>query len=730
MMFQLEQGPPKTTRQILDEEINLKASGLGAISDLHDAKCLQDLVKKGYIDTARDAPILQQWPAPTPYIDGTLIPPSVAEHALAGRVFVNLDLNHPAFKPSYEAEGKPGVDCVNASCTGHGRYNTDAKRVCIAATMYGGKMYVIYSTSVCDTCGNKIPHKSRTSLLNAPAAVSQRYRQLGIDAAAMVDGSNVCLAGSGLNGAVFSLRVGAGAEQIAAALNASERDAAVVAARIHVDNVNRWWTDVERVAGDIAWNKLDLNERKDPKVYGARVAYQRCRSLKDRSVGVMRLLEASSGNVTADQVINSFLAWAEDRRLPNLRFMNATVTVLAIKDDHCKTVGDLLNGVWGFNLLASPHSAALGHKLTQTTSIKEVAPWLNVIGKRPGMKPLARISDNWLISREKYVEQLHVVEAGGEPDFGDTLFDTVWKIAFPSLKWQYTDRFHITKNFKLGVPHIACHLVYEIFAVGPRKCLGGFDPVVQGKLEDMMRSGTVKVKEFTHLGKKRSCSLQQPKTQDEIDEWVEDGSLWEAFGTGSCKVLGLKARRYDEIETMVDALHAAAKEAFFWPGDAPKRFVKDGKLLTLLPEGTHPPTSVTIVSTVGALDNRFDNFKKRAIMAGRVENIGLPEHVPVSPPRFRNGLPVIKALLNTCDVEARNSTQQNWTAGPSGNDDLKTAIAYEASSHDQRVLLDKHGDPVKTNNWPDAMHLNACAEANMPACVVPVVKLAADYTNG
>jgi hypothetical protein len=460
-------------------------------------------------------------------------------------------------------------------------------------------------------------------------------------------------------------------------------------------------------------------------VFKYRVAYVRCKDLHDKAEGIVKLIDQSTSDVSAAHVITSFLAWAEERRIPNLRFMNAVVARLVVKGDHTSTPGKHLGSNWLYNLL-NEESASLGHLLTQTTKSSEFAAWLCDVGKRPGMSPVGLVLDDWLIGRDKYIEQLGRVESGKEADFSGTVWD-VWKEAMPSLKWPFLDKFHVVQNFKKGIPHLNYSLPNKIFCVGARDVLGTYDTNVKSQLEKMMLEGGIVVKEFTHFGAKRSCVLGLKKEQLELDEWHADGSFWQAFGVGPTKVLGLKSRRYNAIEAKVDELFKVAKEAFFWPDESTKRFSKVGNALTLLPQNSSEE-GVIIISSASALRHRFDNFKKRAIMAGRVQNIGLPEHLNIES-KERHGLPCVKSIIHTGDVESRNGLQQHWVASQSGNDDLKTAIAYEASTHDQRVHFDKRmafsSKKVKTNNWMNGIRLNAHVSQHMPACMVPVPKLAA-----
>jgi hypothetical protein len=103
-------------------------------------------------------------------------------------------------------------------------------------------------------------------------------------------------------------------------------------------------------------------------------------------------------------------------------------------------------------------------------------------------------------------------------------------------------------------------------------------------------------------------------------------------------VFGLKALRYSDIESNIDALLKRAKAAFFYSDGEAKAFTKSGGALTLLPRGSE---GVKVISSIDSLNDRFRKFKARAIMAGRVGNIGLPEHKPQGA-KTKYGLPVVR----------------------------------------------------------------------------------------
>jgi hypothetical protein len=107
-----------------------------------------------------------------------------------------------------------------------------------------------------------------------------------------------------------------------------------------------------------------------------------------------------------------------------------------------------------------------------------------------------------------------------------------------------------------------------------------------------------------------------------IDTWHEDGSFWQAFGVGPSKVLGLMSRRYDDIERKLKDLLVAATDAFFWPSGEQKMFTKGGGKLTLIPEGDEGGGSeegIAIIPSVASLKYRFQSFRKRAILTGKVK---------------------------------------------------------------------------------------------------------------
>jgi hypothetical protein len=267
-----------------------------------------------------------------------------------------------------------------------------------------------------------------------------------------------------------------------------------------------------------------------------RVAFIRCCGLRDKAEPIVELLRRSTPDVTGAQVIASFLAWAEARRLPNLRFMNASVADLLVKGDHSKTTGHALNATWVYNLV-NEDSVSLGHFLTKTTATSEIASWLKQIGKRPGMKPIGVVLDDWLIGRSKYIEQLGRVEAGLEADFSGTVWDE-WKAAFPTLRWPFLDKFHITQHFKLKIPFLNFSLPNRIFCVGARQAIGGYDADVQSALEGKMMAGEITVKEFSVCGIKRSCVEGRGKSRVEIEAWHADGSFGRHLEWGPTKCLG------------------------------------------------------------------------------------------------------------------------------------------------------------------------------------------------
>jgi hypothetical protein len=135
-------------------------------------------------------------------------------------------------------------------------------------------------------------------------------------------------------------------------------------------------------------------------------------------------------------------------------------------------------------------SILLGAFLTEGTAFDELEDWLGNVGSRPGMKPVALVVDNWSIARDKYVEQLQNVKAGLRAEFAGTVFER-YQACFPTLKWPFLDKFHVTANFKKGIPHLNWPVVYRVFCVGAREAVGGFDETVSQRLQAMMREGTI-----------------------------------------------------------------------------------------------------------------------------------------------------------------------------------------------------------------------------------------------
>jgi hypothetical protein len=81
-----------------------------------------------------------------------------------------------------------------------------------------------------------------------------------------------------------------------------------------------------------------------------RVAFVRCRGLRNKAEPIGDIIKRSTKDVTRPHVIASFLAWSDARGLDTLRFMNASVSKLLVKGDHSWTAGVQLGAKWVFNL--------------------------------------------------------------------------------------------------------------------------------------------------------------------------------------------------------------------------------------------------------------------------------------------------------------------------------------------------------------------------------------------
>jgi hypothetical protein len=713
-------GPPETASQILDGDVRRAAARPEPVGALVSHGTVHDLART-LVDLSSRGALLQCTPAPAVFEEasGRINYPNSALHATWGMGIVKLDLLSEDFRQFYKSEGKRGVDCGNGTCCGAGLETTGHFNTHFIYDADGCKP-MFSATSVCDCCGHKIDHASRTACSKAPIPVLEEIRTV-FEPTAVVDGSKPVLGSAALLLMSALMRTGAGAAQVADSLNQAERDAITRRSVRHAYHASQWFKQVSATANDAVWNSLPLEGRR--KIYKNRVAFQRCKGHEDKVPPIYGFLLNGAPDVTGAFVINAFLAWSEARRGPILRQMNAAVSKEILTADHTKTSGLEYGANWMFNV-CSEDSTPLGHFLTESTSFDEVAPHLAILGRRPGMAPKMLVLDDWMISREVYVEQLERLEAGLDWNYEPCVF-WKWKTCFNTLQWPATDRFHIAANNKKDIPYQNWPVVYYLFTVLARECLGSFDAVAEKALDNMPLSGAIGIKEFALCGVNRSCKEGVGISTTNLDDWKRSGAYWNVFGTGKgAAVLRQLPDRYNAIEEKCDAWEREVVSTLFWGDESPKTFSSDGRELARGAEGR------TICSSISWFRHLASKFKRRAILAGAAvgPRFKVETHT-AEPNKLKFGLQVWKSRVHTCGVESLNGRQQGNVAA-SGNLDLLTALGYCSASHNMRVLLDGRQPPskrVKTDSWAQGgMRLNALSVDVLPSNRAAVPLLATE----
>ena len=181
---------------------------------------------------------------------------------------------------------------------------------------------------------------------------------------------------------------------------------------------------------------------------------------------------------------------------------------IACQLDWCNHTGKVLGGKWQA-LLCNEDSNLVGAKVTQTTTLKEIADWLRIIKKRPNFNPKVGIIDN-------VPPQLLDAEGRVPTEIIDLIVEC---LGLKDRGYVIQDKFHVAHSFSPLFSNTDARF-WEFVISDWRHAISYRDGEAFETVKSAIRAGKVQ-KKCKFRGVTVELKKGEVKGGEDVDKWIE-----------------------------------------------------------------------------------------------------------------------------------------------------------------------------------------------------------------
>jgi hypothetical protein len=300
----------------------------------------------------------------------------------------------------------------------------------------------------------------------------------------------------------------------------------------------------------------------------------------------------------------------------------------------------------------------VGAKVTQTTTLKEIADWLRTVKKRPNFNPKVCIIDN-------VPPQLLDAEGRVPTEIIDLIVEC---LQLKSREYVIQDKFHVSHSFSPFFGNTDPRF-WEFVIRDWRHAVSFREGEAFDTVKSAIKAGKVQ-KKCKFRGETVQLKMGEVKSGDNVDKWIDDavasGLFDEMFTLCDKPVVPLHVKSAAALRNEVPAWVERIVEASFAPAgaNAVRETIKcNGK---------------TLIASESKLRKIGQNALKRILNCVPPDDVrelawtktGEQDH---------NGFDVYSSNFHSCAAESWNSSQGDFVCGANVTKEKATALHFEGN---------------------------------------------------
>lgn len=616
--------------------------------------------------------------------------PNLYDHVTQGVSVVAINLATEKAQTICENSGLGSLPCANPKCFGaNGRWCTtpvgwqhqlSAPSVFVDENGRAGAMDI--ARSHCHTCQNPFYHTDPV-VLGRLEEVPDLLNELPFDP--QYQFCDIYLHRSHTSSLEYDSITRQGVSNAVQKIKKLAAQSCLRRAKQYYNGGQLWWQQLVATVGEQAWQVLTPDEQLTlAELRGEYLYFDGCDKLT--RLAAFDSTEHFGSVMLSDTILSKrLLEVYEERRDVRTRQMCAVGCQIAAQIDWCAHTGKVLGGKWNA-LCCNEDSDLVGSKVTQTTTLKEIADWLRTLKKRSNFNPLVAIIDN-------VPPQLLDAHGRMPTDIIDLIVEC---FELKSREYVLQDKFHVSHGFSPFFCNQDARF-WDLVIKDWRHAISYRDDEAFETVKSALRAGKVK----------KSCKFRGESVSIKLGEQWDDTKIAAAVASGL----------FDEMFTLCDKpvvpLHIKSAKSLRDDVPAWVESIVDAAFAPAGDDGVRAPIKCngkTLIASETKLRQLGENALKRVLNCVPPDDV---RHLAWTKTgeQDHNGFDVFSSNFHSCSAESWNSTQPDFLVGANVTKEKATAHHFEGNVRQlvrKQVKLGRQED-LGTYNPMDAWEANRLA---------------------